>query len=400
MHSNQDQCNILLGRDSSLFELDLQTYRKQISDKVCQSKFLVLGAAGTIGRALTKALIQFKPSKLHLVDLSENNLAELTRDLRSTHEYSQAEFKTFAIDVGSTEFDALWRDNYDYDYVINLCALKHVRSEKDPYTLMRMIKTNILHTKKTLELAAENGCTKYFAVSTDKATNPENLMGATKAIMEAYLVEGSDNIVVSSARFANVLFSDGSLLDSFRKRLDKRQPITAPQNVRRYFICEKEAGELCLISTILGENREVIFPRVGAHFQPMTFPDLATQYLKLRGFQPKIFEKEAEARRCIITPKKSKIWPCYWSMTDTTGEKEIEEFYTQNDDVNYDKFKNIGIILRKRDDFKDKIRTFEDKLKFHLENQSWHKRDLVNILSDFLPEMYHNEIGRNLDDKM
>ena len=400
MHSNQDLCSILLGRDSSLFALDLQTYRQEISDKVCESKFLVLGAAGTIGRALTKALIQFKPSKLHLVDLSENNLAELTRDLRSTHEYSQAEFKTFAIDVGSTEFDALWRDNYDYDYVINLCALKHVRSEKDPYTLMRMIEVNILNTIKTIQQSKKKRVKKYFCVSTDKAANPVNMMGASKRIMELFLMRESVDMNISTARFANVAYSDGSLLHGFKMRMEKKQPIVAPNDVRRYFVSKEESGQLCLMSTVLGDNRDIFFPKLDAERHLVKFSDLAIDFVKSRGYEPYLCDSENQARELAKTLPSEQKWPCYFSVSDTTGEKDFEEFFTEGEVLDLDRFEHLGIVKSQMyydsallDDFISQIAAMRS-------NQSWNKQDIVALFQGLLPEFQHVEKGKYLDAKM
>ena len=236
----------LIGRSNELFTNDINNYEKELSAIVSTSKFLVIGGAGSIGSATTKEIFKRNPIKLHVVDISENNMVELVRDIRSSFGYIDGDFQTFALDIGSIEYDAFWEADGDYDYVLNLSALKHVRSEKDPYTLMRMIDVNVFNTDKTLQQSIDKGVKKYFCVSTDKAANPVNMMGASKRIMEMFLMRKSKEITISTARFANVAFSDGSLLHGFNKRIEKKQPIVAPNDIKRYFVIPKESGELCL----------------------------------------------------------------------------------------------------------------------------------------------------------
>ena len=238
----------LIGREEEIFEKDISTYENELSKIVSNSSFLVIGGAGSIGQAVTKEIFKRNPSKLHVVDISENNMVELVRDLRSSYGYINGDFQTFALDIGSVEYDAFIKSDGKYDYVLNLSALKHVRSEKDPFTLMRMIDVNVFNTEKTLQQAIDNGTKKYFCVSTDKAANPVNMMGASKRIMEMYLMRKSQEIKISTARFANVAFSDGSLLHGFNQRILKKQPIVAPNDIKRYFATPKEPGELCLMS--------------------------------------------------------------------------------------------------------------------------------------------------------
>ena len=247
----------LIGRSSPLFENDISDSKTQLEDLVASGRFLVLGGAGSIGQAVTKEIFKRNPLALHVVDISENNMVELVRDIRSTLGYIEGDFRTFTIDCGSKEYEALMQSNENYDYVLNLSALKHVRSERDPFTLMRLIEVNILNTIKTIEIAKSNNGKKYFCVSTDKAANPANMMGASKRIMEMFLLRESQSIEISTARFANVAFSDGSLLHGFNQRFAKRQPISAPNDVLRYFLTPQESGELCLMSCLIGKNREV-----------------------------------------------------------------------------------------------------------------------------------------------
>jgi len=328
----------LIGRDSELFEDDIKTYEQEISKIVSTSSFLVIGGAGSIGQAVTKEIFKREPKKLHVVDISENNLVELVRDIRSSLGYIDGEFKTFALDVGSKIYDAFIKSDGKYDYVLNLSALKHVRSEKDPFTLMRMIDVNIFNTDKTLKQAIENKTKKYFCVSTDKAANPVNMMGASKRIMEMFVHRNSLNIDVSMARFANVAFSDGSLLYGFNQRLEKNQPLVAPNDVRRYFVTPKESGELCLMSCIFGENRDIFFPKLSEKLHLITFAEIAVKYLKEIGYEPYECKSEDEARELVKTLPEQGKWPVYFFKSDTTGEKDFEEFYTGDETINWDRF--------------------------------------------------------------
>jgi FlaA1/EpsC-like NDP-sugar epimerase len=275
----------LLGRKQPLFDNDILKFGKELSAQVSASRFLVIGGAGSIGQAVTREIFKRGPAVLHVVDISENNMVELVRDIRSTLGYIDGDFRTFAIDCGSREFSALMQASGDYDYVLNLSALKHVRSEKDPFTLMRLIQVNICNTLSTLRQAEQCGARKYFCVSTDKAANPVNMMGASKRIMEMFLMRESLNIPVSMARFANVAFSDGSLLHGFNQRFAKQQPITAPNDVRRYFVTPQESGELCLMSCILGRNREIFFPKLSESLDLARFSDIAVRFLNRLGYE-------------------------------------------------------------------------------------------------------------------
>jgi len=291
----------LIGRDKELFVSDIDACESKITETVCSSRFLVLGGAGSIGQAVAKEIFKRKPAKLHVVDISENNLVELVRDIRSSFGYIPGDFRTFALDIGSVEYDAFFRADGEYDYILNLSALKHVRSEKDPFTLMRMVDVNVFNTDKTVRQAAEAGATKYFCVSTDKAANPVNMMGASKRIMEMFLMRRSQDINISTARFANVAFSDGSLLHGFNQRLEKRQPIVAPKDVRRYFVTPKESGELCLMSCIFGDNRDIFFPKLSEKLHLISFADIAVKYLEQKGLEPVLCSDEDEARELAKT---------------------------------------------------------------------------------------------------
>ena len=389
-----------LDRTNSLFQDDLLNHEREIFQIINRSKFLVLGGAGTIGQALVKEIFKREPLKLHIVDISENNLVELVRDLRSSMGYIKGDFKTFALDLGSLEYDQFFNSDGDYDYVLNLSAIKHVRSEKDPYTLMRMIRVNILNTEKTIEQSIRKGVKKYFCVSTDKATNPVNLMGATKRVMELFMMEKSQYISVSSARFANVLFSDGSLLHSFGQRIQKNQPIVAPIDIKRYFVTPEESGQLCLFSALLGENRDVFFPRLNERIHQQSFDKLAYKFLKKNGLKPYLCNSEEEAREIAQNNNLKNQWPCYFSKSDTSGEKPFEEFYKEDEILDLNSYKAFGIIKNKLFFNKEKLDHFKIEITNLINLKKWSRNDLVNIIRETIPEFKHFETGRFLDDKM
>lgn len=390
----------LIGRDKELFERDIHRHENELQKKVQNSSFLVLGGAGSIGQAVTKEIFKRNPKKLHVVDISENNLVELVRDIRSSFGYIAGDFQTFALDIGSIEYDAFINADGQYDYVLNLSALKHVRSEKDPYTLMRMIDVNIFNTDKTIRQSIDKGVKKYFCVSTDKAANPVNMMGASKRIMEMFLMRRSKDIQISTARFANVAFSDGSLLHGFDKRVEKKQPIVAPNDVKRYFVIPKESGELCLMSCIFGENRDIFFPKLSENLHLISFAEIAVKYLKEKGYTPHLCKSEEEARTLMSKLPQHGKWPCLFSKSDTTGEKDFEEFYTHNEKLDMDQFENLGII--KNDLFleEDKLELFENTITTLKKSKSWTKEEIVALFHKMLPNFGHKETGKYLDAKM
>lgn len=390
----------LIGREKELFSRDVLEKESELRKIISSSSFLVIGGAGSIGQAVTKEVFKRKPLKLHVVDISENNLVELVRDIRSSFGYISGDFKTFALDIGSTEYDAFIEADGQYDYVLNLSALKHVRSEKDPYTLMRMIYVNIFNTEKTLLQSISKGTKKYFCVSTDKAANPVNMMGASKRIMEMYLMRRSKDIEISTARFANVAFSDGSLLYGFDERIKKRQPIVAPNDVKRYFVIPKESGELCLMSCIFGDNRDIFFPKLSESLHLISFADIAIKYLNELGYEPFLCKDENEARELIKTLPKEGKWPCLFSESDTTGEKDFEEFFTESETLDMDRFQNLGIIKNELNIDEEKLEFFTNQIQRLKQNKSWSKEDLVNLFFEMIPDFGHKETGKYLDGKM
>jgi FlaA1/EpsC-like NDP-sugar epimerase len=390
----------LIGRNKALFSEDVSGNEIELKRIVSESRFLVLGGAGSIGQAVTKEIFKRNPKKLHVVDISENNMVELVRDIRSSFGYIEGDFQTFALDIGSVEYDAFIKADGKYDYVLNLSALKHVRSEKDPFTLMRMIEVNILNTDKTIEQSIAAGVKKFFCVSTDKAANPVNMMGASKRIMEMFLMRKSEQIAISTARFANVAFSDGSLLHGFNQRLQKQQPLVAPNDIKRYFVTPQESGELCLMSCIFGYNRDIFFPKLSEALHLISFADIAVLYLKQRGYEPHLCENEDEARELAKTLPAEGKWPCLFTSSDTTGEKDFEEFFTENEMLDMERFTNLGII--KNEPLYDPalLSHFEKRIEEMKKSLEWNKDDIVKLFFEMIPDFGHKETGKYLDSKM
>ena len=376
------------------------SHREELSELVKVSKFLVIGGAGSIGQAVVCEIFKREPRVLHVVDISENNLVELVRDIRSTIGYCSGEFKTFAIDCGSSGYEAFFATEGSYDYVLNLSALKHVRSESDPYTLSRMIDVNIFNTIKSLKIASSKVLKNYFCVSTDKAANPVNMMGASKRIMEMFLMRESLSQNVSMARFANVAFSDGSLLHGFNQRFAKRQPIAAPSDVKRYFVTPQEAGELCLMSCMLGENRDIFFPKLSEKLHLVPFSEIAVNYLKYHGYDAYDCDSEEEARGRYSELISEKKWPCFFFKSDTTGEKDFEEFFTDKEELDMDRFSSIGVIRSDSIFDEEKLSYFESRIDEIKSSRTWKREDLVQLFHEMIPGFGHKETGKFLDQKM
>ena len=390
----------IIGRREPLFTTDISQHESQLSELVTESQFLVIGGAGSIGQAVAREIFKRNPKVLHVVDISENNMVELVRDIRSTLGYIDGDFRTFAIDCGSKEYQTLVNAGDGYDYVFNLSAMKHVRSEKDPFTLMRLIEVNVLNTLVTIALARDTGTHKYFCVSTDKAANPVNMMGASKRIMEMFLMRESLTLPISTARFANVAFSDGSLLHGFNQRFAKRQPISAPNDVRRYFVTPQESGELCLMSGLLGDNRDIFFPKLNEQLDLVRFSDIAIRFLEGLGFEPYECQSEDEARSRADELIVKKKWPVYFFASDTTGEKDFEEFFTDAEVLDMDRLSTIGVI-------KNEPSFDEGHLKYFLEciaqirsAATWHKTEIVDLFNYMITDFKHKEMGKYLDGRM
>jgi FlaA1/EpsC-like NDP-sugar epimerase len=391
----------IVGRTRPLFDADVAARESELGHRIGGSRILVIGGAGTIGQAVSREFFKRDPKALHVVDISENNMVELVRDIRSTLGYGSGDFQTIPLDVNSRYFDAFIESQEPYDYICNLSALKHVRSEKDPYTLMRMLEVNVFNTVKTAQLAAKQGAKKYFAVSTDKAANPVNLMGGSKRIMEKFLHRESANVDVSMARFANVAFSDGSLLHGFTQRMLKHQPLSAPDDVKRYFVTPQESGELCMMSAIFGENLDIFFPNQEGELELTRFSDIAIRFLESHGYEPVECATEEEARRSAEALISKGKWPVYFFESDTTGEKAFEEFFMGDETLDLATFEGIGVIKNEPAFDSEKLDAFEAGIRSITESQGpWNKLKIVDLYLSVLPELSHEEKGKYLDSRM
>lgn len=392
--------SILTSRAGSLFARDIDANEIELSDIVQSSSFLVLGGAGSIGRAVVKEIVNRKPRKIHVVDINENSLANLTREVRSTVGYFQGEFSTIVCDVGSHLFESYFMSQQSFDYVLNFTALKHVRSEKDNYSLARLIEVNIFNTKKVLSLCELKKTKKYFCVSTDKASAPANFMGASKKIMEIFLESGKVDVNVSTARFANVAFSDGSLPLSMLQRLNSNQPITVPIGVKRFFVTHKEAGELCLMSCLLGADRDIFYPKLTEDRNAVDFLYIAQEILMRFGYTCQICDSEESARRFFDERKVGRRYPIFLSNTDTAGEKRVEQFYSNQDTHVDSDFDQIGVIRLTNRIKEEKIQRFYELFSDPTRVAGYNRSFIQENFKMLVPDFDYFASKKSLDDKM
>lgn len=391
-------------REGSMFLRDIEKHWSDLEHKIKGKSVLVIGGAGSIGSSFIRAVLHFYPAALVVVDINENAMAELTRDLRSTGGmYIPEDYMAYPMDYASPMFERMFRDRGGFDIVANFSAHKHVRSEKDIYSIVTLLQNNVLHAKKLLDLMAEFPPEEYFCVSTDKAANPVNIMGASKRIMEDVIFAYSDRFPAKTARFANVAFSNGSLPDGFLKRIEKLQPLSAPLDVRRYFVSPEESGQICMLACMLGENREIFFPKL-SETQMMTFDTIAEKLLKAHGYESELCTSDDEAikKAEILRHSKENVirYPVYFSKSDTSGEKSFEEFYTQYEKVDLDRFESLGVVTGKTIPDLDSLDCLFRKLETTFLKDNLTKEDIVLILKDYLPNFEHIETGKSLDDKM
>lgn len=387
-------------RQKSMFLDDIENNNILIKNKIEGKTVLVIGGAGSIGSSFIKAVLPFKPASLVVVDTNENALAELTRDLRSTKNmFVPNEYVTYPMDFASPVFEKMFTSYGGFNIVGNFSAHKHVRSEKDIYSIEALIQNNVLHAKLLLDLLSDFPPEAYFCVSTDKAANPVNIMGASKRIMEDVIFSYSDKFPIKTARFANVAFSNGSLPAGFISRLQKLQPISAPSDVKRYFVSPEESGQICMLSCMLGNNREIFFPKL-CEEQMMTFDKIATAFLKENGFDILECESDEEAiNKAEGLKKGSNLYPVHYSGSNTSGEKAFEEFFTEEETADLKRFKALGIVTGKVIPDKVKVDELFKKLTSAFDSET-SKEDIVAILKDYLPNFEHIETGKSLDSKM
>jgi FlaA1/EpsC-like NDP-sugar epimerase len=376
------------------FEKDLLILKDIISNGL---KVLVIGGAGTIGSNYIKELLRYQPKKITIVDTNENGLTELTRDLRSSNllDYNP-EYITYPVNLLSDTFDKVFYTNC-WDVVANFSAHKHVRSEKDEISIEALIKNNVYGAIKLLNLCELNPPKYFFSVSTDKAANPVNIMGASKSLMEKLILSKKDLFRVSTARFANVAFSNGSLLDGFIYRLNKKQPLSCPSDIKRFFVTPKQSGQICLLATFLGETGNIFFPKLDFHKDQIYFKEIALDFLKENGFEPELVNSEKEAKEFDFDKYPDK-YPIYFFKTDTSGEKTFEEFYTDDEDYNIKKYDSLGFI--NTPNIKISFEGVESDFESVFNNLNSEKSDIVAIIKKYIPDFMHIETGKHLDQKM
>lgn len=391
----------ITSRSGSMFAVDIEANKEQLKQEIEEKSLLVIGGAGSIGSSYIRAVLPFKPSKLVVVDLRENGLVELTRDLRSTHGmYIPKEYRTYTLNFADPIFERIFREEEGFDIVANFSAHKHVRSEKDKYSVQALIENNVIKAKGLLDLLAEYPPRHFFCVSTDKAANPVNIMGASKRIMEDMIMAYAAKFKVTTARFANVAFSNGSLLDGFVDRIMKRQPLAAPRDVRRYFVSPEESGQICMLACILGRNGEIFFPKLGEE-KMMTFSSICDRFLETLGYEKKECATDEEAKRFASEMLEgSKIYPVVYFNSDTTGEKDYEEFYVSGEKLNMERFNSLGVIEEVSKRPLEEIDAFFVELEVIFASPSFTKEEVVEAIRRFIPNFEHEEKGKNLDQKM
>lgn len=390
----------VIKRPSSMFYPDIEKNKAKLSEKIAGKTVLVVGGAGSIGSSFIRALLPFRPATLVVVDYNENALAELTRDLRSTKGmFVPDEYITYPMDFASPVFEKMFRARGGFDVVGNFSAHKHVRSEKDIYSVEALLQNNVLHAKLLLDLLSEFPPEEYFCVSTDKAANPVNIMGASKRIMEDVIFTYSDCFPVKTARFANVAFSNGSLPAGFLARMQKLQPLSAPSDVTRYFVSPEESGQICLLACMLGENREIFFPKL-EEAQMMSFDEIATKLLESQGYEVLRCNSDAEAiDKAEDLKSDSRLYPVHYSISDTSGEKSYEEFYTDSETVDLDRLISLGVVTNKEIPNKEKVAALFNQLIAAFKSETT-KEEIVKIMKAYLPNFEHMEKGKSLDSKM
>ena len=379
------------------FDKDISESKNILSNKICNNNVLVIGGAGTIGSSYIKQVLKYKPSKITVVDINENGLTELTRDLRSSSllDY-KPEYITYPVNLLSDTFDKIFNSD-TWQVVANFSAHKHVRSEKDKISVEALVKNNVFGAIKLLKLCAGNPPNYFFSVSTDKAANPVNIMGASKSLMEKLILSKKNNFRVSTARFANVAFSNGSLLDGFIYRLNKKQPLSCPSDIKRFFVTPEQSGQICLLATFLGETGNIFFPKLDFHKDQIYFKEIALDFLKENGFEPELVKSEKEAKEFDFEKNPNK-YPIYFFKTDTSGEKTYEEFYTEDEDYNINTYNSLGFIntLEVNISFEEVESDFETVFS----DANSQKSDIVRIIKKYVPDFQHIETGKHLDQKM
>lgn len=391
----------VIMRPKSMFADDIEANKETLSHEIKGKSVCVIGGAGSIGSSFIKAICKFKPAKLLVVDLNENGLAELTRDLRSTYGLQvPQEYRTYTLNFADPIFERIFREEKGFDIVANFSAHKHVRSEKDRYSVQALIENNDIKAKRLMDLLTVYPPKHFFCVSTDKAANPVNIMGASKLIMEDLVMAYSPHFKVTTARFANVAFSNGSLPDGWLHRLQKKQPLAAPNDVRRYFVSPEESGQICMLACILGKPGEVFFPKLGEE-QMLTFSSICDKFVEEEGYEIIKCADDEEARRVADQmPYDSSTYPVVYFQSDTTGEKAYEEFYVPGEKVDMDRFQSLGVVEQTARHDLNEVNRFFEKLEAIFAKDDFTKAQVVEAIKEFIPNFEHEEKGKNLDQKM
>lgn len=393
--------NYVTKRPNSMFLIDIEQNRAVLENQIEGKSVLVIGGAGSIGSSFIKGILPFMPAALIVVDTNENALAELTRDLRSTKGlYVPKDYITYPMSFASDTFKKMFTGRGGFDIVANFSAHKHVRSEKDIYSVEALVRNNVLYLKDFLDLLSLYPPGEYFCVSTDKAANPVNIMGASKRIMEDVIFSYSDRFPVKTARFANVAFSNGSLPAGFLARMQKLQPLSAPLDVKRYFVSLEESGQICMLACMLGENREIFFPKL-AEKQMMSFDKIAVKLLESQGYEVLHCVSDEEAvEKAEALEKGSKKYPVHFSVSDTSGEKAYEEFFTAQETVDMERFVSLGVVTGKEIPDRGRLEGLFKALNAAFKENNIAKDTIVAIMKEYLPDFQHIETGKSLDSKM
>ena len=375
----------------------MKNFSDNLLSKIRGKNILVIGGAGTIGSSYIKQILKYKPSRITVVDINENGLTELTRDLRSSNllDYNP-EYITYPVNLLSDTFDKIFNSD-TWQVVANFSAHKHVRSEKDKISVEALIKNNVYGAIKLLNLCEGNPPSYFFSVSTDKAANPVNIMGASKSLMEKLILSKKNNFRVSTARFANVAFSNGSLLDGFIYRLNKKQPLSCPSDIKRFFVTPEQSGQICLLATFLGDTGNIFFPKLDFHKHQIYFKEIALDFLKSNDFEPELVQSEKDAKEFDFDENPSK-YPIYFFKTDTSGEKTYEEFFTEEEDYEINKYDSLGFI--KTPEIKISFEDVESDFENVFKNSNSNKSDIITVIKKYVPDFMHIETGKHLDQKM
>lgn len=391
----------VINRQASMFAADIEANKDTLRQEIENKSVCVVGGAGSIGSSFIRAVLPFRPAKLVVIDLNENGLAELTRDLRSTYGmYVPQEYRTYTLSFADPIFQRIFREEKGFDIFANFSAHKHVRSEKDKYSVQALIENNDIKAKHLLDLLAIYPPKHFFCVSTDKAANPVNIMGASKRIMEDMIMAYTTKFKVTTARFANVAFSNGSLPDGWIQRVMKKQPLAAPSDVKRYFVSPEESGQICMLACILGKNGEIFFPKLGEK-QMLTFSAICDEYIKSLGCEKKQFATDEEAKQFADgMPYNNKEYPTVYFSSDTTGEKAYEEFYVPGEKPNMNRFQSLGVIEDVKKRSMQEIEGFFHDIELIFSRPTFTKEEVVKAIQSFIPNFEHEEKGKNLDQKM